>query len=46
MLLELRFFESRSFSEVGQMMNITEINAKIKTYRVLDKLKIIYAKVS
>jgi RNA polymerase sigma-70 factor (ECF subfamily) len=46
MLLELRYFESRSFSEVGQLLNITEINAKVKTYRILDKLKNIYAKVS
>lgn len=46
MLLELRYFENRPFSEVGQLLNITEVNAKIKTYRILEKLKSIYAKVS
>lgn len=46
MLLELRYFENHSFAEVGQILNITEVNAKVKTYRVLDKLKVIYAKVS
>jgi RNA polymerase sigma-70 factor, ECF subfamily len=46
MLLELRFFENLPFAQVGQLLNITEVNAKIKTYRILDKLKTIYAKVS
>ena len=46
LLLELRYFENHSFAAVGQILNITEVNAKIKTYRVLDKLKSIYAKVS
>lgn len=38
-LIEMRFFEQRSFKEMGQILGITEGNAKIKTYRVLDKLK-------
>jgi len=37
--LELRFFEDRSFAEIGFLMNITANNAKIKTYRVIGKLK-------
>ena len=37
--LELRFFEERSFREVGQILNISEGNAKVKTYRILDKMK-------
>ena len=37
--LELRFFEERSFAEIGFMLNITANNAKIKTYRVIGKLK-------
>jgi RNA polymerase sigma-70 factor, ECF subfamily len=45
-LLELRYFENRPFSEVGQILAITETNAKVKTYRILDKLKTIYAKLS
>jgi RNA polymerase sigma-70 factor (ECF subfamily) len=37
--IELRFFEERSFKEIAMMMNITENNAKVKTYRIIDKLK-------
>lgn len=45
-LIELRFFEERPFSEVGDILNISEGNAKIKTYRVIDKLREIYTKVA
>jgi len=38
-LLELRFFEDRAFKEVGYLLGVTENNAKVKTYRVLDKVK-------
>lgn len=38
-LIELRFFEKRSFAEVGLIVGITENNAKVKVYRILDKLK-------
>lgn len=37
--IELRFFEDRSFKEIGDIMNITENNAKVRTYRILDKIK-------
>ncbi|MBX2843618.1 MAG: sigma-70 family RNA polymerase sigma factor [Flammeovirgaceae bacterium] len=37
--LELRFFEGRSFKEMGFLLELTEVNAKIKTYRILKKLK-------
>ena len=45
-VIELRFFEKRSFSEVAQILEITENNAKVKTYRALDKLRkeLIYEK--
>lgn len=38
-LIELRFFEKRSFKEIGTILEVTENNAKVKTYRVLDQLK-------
>ena len=38
-LIELRFFEKHSFAEVGEIVGITENNAKVKVYRILDKLK-------
>jgi len=44
LLLELRFFENKAFAEMGQILDITENNAKVKTYRVLDKLREIFKK--
>lgn len=38
-LIELRFFENRSFKEIATILDVTENNAKVKTYRVLDQLK-------
>jgi len=38
-LIEMRFFEKRAFKEIGEILNITENNAKVKTYRVIEKLK-------
>ncbi|MGP8215119.1 MAG: RNA polymerase sigma factor [Bacteroidia bacterium] len=38
-LIELRFFEKRTFKEIGDIMEMTENNAKVKLYRLLDKLK-------
>ena len=38
-LIEMRFFEKRSFSEIASILNITENNAKVKTYRILGEMK-------
>ena len=38
-LVELRFFEQRAFAEIGVMLGISENNAKVKMYRLLEKLK-------
>lgn len=38
-LIEMRFFENRPFKEISQILNITESNAKVKTYRLLNKMK-------
>ncbi len=38
-LIEMRFFEDRAFKEIGEILNITENNAKVRTYRILDKLR-------
>ena len=35
----LRFFEKKSFKEIGFAMGLTEVNAKVRTYRILKKLK-------
>jgi len=43
--IELRFFENRSFKDIGYLLGLTEVNAKIKTYRILKKLKKIASEV-
>lgn len=43
-LIELRYFEKRSYREIGEIINVTENNAKVKTFRALQKLKKVYHK--
>lgn len=38
-LVEMRFFEAKSFKEIGSILQITENNAKVKLYRVISKLQ-------
>lgn len=38
-LIELRFFEHRPFKEIAEILDMTESNAKVKTYRILERLK-------
>lgn len=38
-MIELRFFEKKSFKEIAFVMGLSEVNAKVKTYRILKKLK-------
>ena len=38
-LLELRFFEKRPFKEIADILAITENNAKVKVYRLLQKMR-------
>jgi RNA polymerase sigma-70 factor (ECF subfamily) len=38
-LIEMRFFEKRSFREIGEILELTENNAKVKTFRAIEKLK-------
>ncbi len=38
-LIEMRFFEQRSFREIAEILDMTENNAKVKTYRILERLK-------
>jgi RNA polymerase sigma-70 factor (ECF subfamily) len=38
-IIEMRYFEKRPFREIGEILNITENNAKVKAYRILGKLK-------
>ncbi len=38
-LIEMRFFEQRPFKEIADVLGMTESNAKVKTYRILERLK-------
>jgi RNA polymerase sigma-70 factor, ECF subfamily len=37
--IELRFLEERPFKQVAEIIGVSENYAKVKTYRVLDKMK-------
>ncbi len=43
-IIELRFFEQRPFKEVADILDITETYAKVKVYRILDKMKKLFLK--
>jgi len=43
-MVELRFFEKRSFKEIGEILDLTENNAKVKAHRLVKKMKKIYTK--
>ena len=38
-LIELRYLEGRPFRQICEMLGISETNAKVKTYRILEKMK-------
>ncbi len=38
-MIQLRFYQGLSFKEIGLIYNITENYSKVKTYRILDKIK-------
>jgi RNA polymerase sigma-70 factor, ECF subfamily len=38
-MIEMRFFEGRPFKEIAEILNITENNAKVRMYRILERLK-------
>jgi len=38
-VLELRFFENKSFAEIAYILDINEANAKMRTYRAVEKLR-------
>jgi RNA polymerase sigma-70 factor (ECF subfamily) len=42
-VIQLRFMEERPFKEIAEILEISENYAKVKTYRVLDKMKTLFA---
>lgn len=45
-LIELRFFEQLSFKEIGDQIGLTENNAKVKTFRAVEKLRLHFMKIN
>ncbi|MBI1221514.1 MAG: sigma-70 family RNA polymerase sigma factor [Bacteroidetes bacterium] len=45
-LIEMRFFEKRSFKEIAEILDLTETNAKVRLYRLLDKIKLVITRVA
>lgn len=43
-IIELRFFEQLPFQEVADILGITETYAKVKTYRILEKMRKLFLK--
>ena len=43
-IIELRYFENMPFKTVAHVLDISEVNAKVRTYRTLDKMKRIFLK--
>lgn len=38
-MIEMRYFENRSYKEISEIKDITENSAKVKTFRALERLK-------
>lgn len=43
-MIEMRFFERRSFKEIGDLLGISENNAKVRSFRALSRLKKLFMK--
>ena len=41
-IIELRYFEQRPFKEVSEILGISESNTKVRTYRILARMKKIF----
>jgi RNA polymerase sigma-70 factor (ECF subfamily) len=43
-LIEMRFFQEMSFKEIADILEISEANAKMRVYRLLEKIKLKWKK--
>lgn len=43
-LIEMRYFEKRPFREIAEILDVTENNAKVRCFRVVEKLKKLFHK--
>ena len=44
-IIDLRYFEKLSFIEIGNILGITDNNAKIRLYRSVERLRKTYKKI-
>ncbi len=45
-LVEMRYFEKRPFKEIAEVLEISEVNAKVRMYRIIEKLKVSIRKIN
>jgi RNA polymerase sigma-70 factor (ECF subfamily) len=43
-IIEMRYFEKRSYREIGEILDVTENNAKVKAFRAIERLKLLFMK--
>jgi len=43
-MIEMRYFEKRSYKEIGEILEISENNAKVRSFRALERLKKLFMK--
>lgn len=43
-IIEMRYFEKRSYREIGEILDLTENNAKVKAFRAIERLKTLFMK--
>ena len=39
MIVEMKYFEKRSYREIGEILGITENNAKVRSHRILERIR-------
>ena len=43
-IIEMRYFEKRSYREIGDILEISENNAKVRSFRALERLRKLFMK--
>ena len=43
-MIEMRYFEKRSYREIGEILDISENNAKVRSFRALERLRKLFMK--
>jgi RNA polymerase sigma-70 factor (ECF subfamily) len=40
-IIQLRFYESMRFRQIGEVLSLSENNAKVRCYRIIDKIRLL-----